>query len=585
MNSLFYNWTSTFRRNSLVLVLTILLAILGINTIIATERIYSNFAATETAISITSLEKFAEDGIINRELAFYQQYLPVKKFQELQEILHTPVKTSPVLLSQFLYTPEGEFILQRLAQAIQPQTGIETLRTALIAAAGEPEGLTLLTLLRQYPHSSIHINLRRSFSLAQELENVINETQRAIAAVEKQSYWEAATINQPVNDLQISDLGHQGKFYLQKYTFKFFDDTRQRPLRTDVYIPRVQKPAPVVVISHGLGTDSSNFEYLAQHLASHGLAVVVPNHPGSTSLHYQTNAIIEPHEFQNQPLDVKYVLNQLEKINQSDLRLRNRLNLQQVGVFGQSLGGYTALALVGAEINFAQLEKDCQAETLNKSWNMSLLFQCSALSLKHDSSQEYNLQDDRVKAAIAVNPITSAIFGEAGLNHIKTPIMIVSSSEDTVAPALYEQIQPFSWLSNAPKYLVTLLGGTHFSIIGDGNPASQQVSLPLDLVGDAAQAREYMNILSLPFFQTYVAAKPEYLGYLNAGYIKSISHKSLGLNLVQNFSQTELAQVISSQKVHETTSNPITDFGFWMLDVSIAMLRETIVIFSTFLVG
>jgi predicted dienelactone hydrolase len=584
MNSLFYNWTSTFRRNSLVLVLTILLATLGINAIIATKRIYTNFAPRETAISITALEKFAEDGIINGELSFEQQYLPAKKFQQFQEILHTPVKTSPVLLSEFLYTPAGEFILQRLAQALQPQSGIETLRTALIAAAGEPEGLTLLTLLRQYPHSSIHINLRRSFSLAQELENVISETQRAIAAVEKQSYWEAARINQPVDNLQISDLRQPGKFSLQKYTVNFFDDTRHRRLLTDVYIPHVHSPAPVIVISHGLGTDSSNFKYLAQHLASHGLAVVVPNHPGSISLHHQTNAIIEPGEFQNQPLDVKYVLNQLEKINQSDLRFRNRLNLDQVGVFGQSLGGYTSLALAGAEINFPQLEKDCQPETLNKSWNISLLFQCSALSLKHDSSQEYNLQDDRVKAAIAVNPITSAIFGEAGLRKIQTPIMIVSSSEDTVAPALYEQIKPFSWLKNAPKYLVTLLGGTHFSIIGDGNPASQQISLPTDLVGDATQAREYMNILTLPFFATYVAAKPEYLAYLNAGYIKSISHQSLGLNLVQNFSQTQISQVISPEKTHQTTSNPITDFGFWMLDVGIAMLRETIVIFSTFLV-
>ena len=577
MNSLFDNWTSTFRRNSLVLVLTILLATLGINTIIAAEGIYRNFAATATEISITDLEKFAEDGIINHELGFYQKYLPLKKFHELQELLHTPVKTTPLLLSQFLYTPAGEFILQRLATAIQPPSGITALRQALIAAAGEPEGLTLLTLLREYSHSNIHINLRRSFSLAQELETIINETQRAIAEVEKQSYLEAAKINQPVNDLRISDLRHPGNFDLQKYTFNFFDDTRHRSLLTDVYIPHVYKPAPVIVISHGLGTDSSNFQYLAQHLASHGLAVVVPNHPGSISWHHQTNTIIEPDEFHNQPLDVKYVLNQLEKINQSDLRLKNRLNLEQVGVFGQSLGGYTALALAGAEINFAELEKDCQPETLNKSWNVSLLFQCSALSLKHDFHQEYNLQDDRIKAAIAVNPITSAIFGEAGLKHIKTPIIIVSSSEDTVAPALYEQIQPFSWLDNVPKYLVTLLGGTHFSIIGDGNPASQQISLPTDLVGNADQAREYMNILSLPFFQTYVAAKPEYLPYLNAGYIKSISHKSLGLNLVQNFSQTELAQV--------TTSNPITDFGFWMLDVSIAMLRETIVIFSTFLLG
>ncbi|WP_410174637.1 hypothetical protein [Nostoc commune] len=37
-----------------------------------------------------------------------------------------------------------------------------------------------------------------------------------------------------------------------------------------------------------------------------------------------------------------------------------------------------------------------------------------------------------MKAAIAVNPITSSIFGKAGLSQIKTPVMIVSSSDDTL---------------------------------------------------------------------------------------------------------------------------------------------------------
>ncbi|MDB9321768.1 alpha/beta hydrolase [Nodularia spumigena CS-586/05] len=583
MNSLFDNWTSTLRRNSLLLVLAILLVILGINSsIIAAERIYATFSAIERSISVTDLEKYAEDGIINKELAFYQQYLPTKQFQELQGVLLTPVKVSPDVASQFLYTPEGEFLLHRLAQVIQPESrqaqgGFHALRSALISATAEPGGLTLLNLLRKYPYSSIHIDLRRSFAIVRELEKVINQTQRAIAAVTKQSNIEAATIAKPLNLLQLADLRNPGQFHSQKHTLRFFDSKRDRLLLTDVYIPHVQTPAPVIVISHGLGTDSSNFEYLATHLASHGLAVVVPNHPGSsakqlqTSLHKQTSQVIEPDEFIDQPLDIKYVLNQLEKINQSDSRFQNRLNLQQVGIFGQSLGGYTALALAGAKINFQQLAQNCTPEVLQKSWNMSLLFQCSALELSHNPNQDYNLQDHRIKAAIAVNPITSSIFGKAGLNQIKIPIMIVSSSADTVAPALYEQIQPFSWLTNSQKYLVMLLGGTHFSTIGDGNPGSQQVSLPTDLVGDASQAREYMNVLSLPFFQTYVSGNSQYLPYLNAAYTNTISHKSLGLSLVQSLNQTELAQALTPDSFKQKFPNPIVNFGFWMLNIGIAI--------------
>ncbi|MDH6058435.1 alpha/beta hydrolase [Umezakia ovalisporum] len=549
MNSLFDNWTSNLKRNSLLLVIAILLPTLVINasTIVA-ERIYSTFSALETSISVTALEKYAENGVVANELALYQQYLPGKQLQQLLAILQTPVKVSPTVVSQFLYTPQGEFLLQRLAQVIQPESsqgqgGIYPLRSAFISAAAEPGGLTLLNLLRKYPHSSIHIDLKRSFTIARELQKLISHTQQAMATVIQQSNIEAASTPKPLDFLKLADLGNQGQFHPQKHTLRFFDSKRHRLLLTDVYIPNVHNPAPVIVISHGLGTDSSNFEYLATHLASHGLAVVVPNHPGSSpqqlqaSLHKHPSELIEPDEFKDQPLDVTYILNQLENINPSDLPFQNPLNLEQVGIFGQSLGGYTALALAGAKINFQQLAQDCTPETLEKSWNMSLLFQCSALALNKNFNQDYNLQDHRIKAAIAVNPITSSIFGKAGLSQIKTPVMIIGGSDDTVAPALYEQIEPFSWLTNSQKYLVMLVGGTHFSIIGNGKPGSEQVSLPEDLVGDACQARHYMNVLSLPFFQTYVANKSQYLPYLNAAYVKNISRESIALSFLQSLAQ------------------------------------------------
>ncbi len=48
------------------------------------------------------------------------------------------------------------------------------------------------------------------------------------------------------------------------------------------------------------------------------------------------------------------------------------LNLEQVGVVGQSFGGYTALALAGTKINFEQLKADCPA--LENTLNVSLYF-------------------------------------------------------------------------------------------------------------------------------------------------------------------------------------------------------------------
>ncbi|MDZ8223063.1 alpha/beta hydrolase [Nostoc sp. ChiVER01] len=591
MNSLFGNWASTLRKNSLLLVLSMVLPTFGIsNSILAAERIYASYSALELSISVTTLENYAKTGVINEDLAAYQQYLPFQQLQELRQILLNRVKVSPVVVSQLLYTPQGELLLHRLAQIIKtshPEPGFGALRSALILASGESEGLTLLNVLRKYPTSSIRLDVAQTLEIATELEKLVNQTHRAIAAVSIESKIEAASIKHP-NFSQLPDLQVPGKFKSQKYTQKFFDSTRNRLLLTDVYIPNVQNAAPVIVISHGLGLDSSNFQYLATHLASYGFAVVVPNHPGSDAkqlhslLNGHVNEIAEPSEFQDRPMDVTYILNQLEKANQSDSRFKGRLNLQQVGVFGQSLGGYTALALAGAKINFEQLKLDCQPATLQNTWNMSLMLQCRALELSiSKSGKDYNLRDERVKAAIAVNPITSSIFGKAGLSQIKTPVMIVGSSEDTVAPALSEQILPFSWLANSQKYLVMLVGGTHFSTIGNANPANQQVALPADMIGDASQARRYMNVLSLPFFQTYVVGRPQYTPYLNAAYTQSISSKSLGLSLVKSLNTTELAQLLDIKKAKpakEKVPNTIVSFGFWMLDIGVALLHVMIFI-------
>lgn len=557
MNSLLKKWTNKVSKHSLLLVLSTLLPTLGVHhQVTAAERVYTSYSGLELSIAVASLEVYAKTGVFNEELAIYQQYLSRKQLQELRQILSTPIKVSSVVLSQFLYTPQGEFLLRRLAEiiqskSIQTQPELNALRSALVLAASEPEGLTLLNLLRKYPSDGIYINLAQSLTIAGELQKIVHQTHQAIAVVTNKSNLEASSTQTTKGLSQLPDLSNQGNIPAQKHTLRLFDSTRHRLLVTDIYLPRIQQTAPVIVISHGLGSDSSNFEYLASHLASYGFAVVVPNHPGSDArqarrVHQQGNDAISAQEFQHRPLDVKYILDQLEISNQSHGEFKDRLNLQQVGVFGQSLGGYTALALAGGKINFEQLQQDCKPDKLNKTWNMSLLFQCRALALK-DNYPLNNLQDQRVKAAIAVNPITSSIFGKAGMNQIKIPVMLIGSSEDTVAPALYEQILPFSWLGNSPKYLAMLMGGTHFTTIGNSHPSSQQVALSQDLVGDAVQAHRYMNALSLPFFQTYVAKNRQYAPYLSAAYAKNISTNSLALKIVQSLTTTELAQGLSAE--------------------------------------
>ncbi len=554
MNSLFGKWVSTLRKNWLLLLLSTVLPTFGLSySASSAERIYGSYSAIERSVSVTALENFATTGVADEELATYTQFLKPEQLQELRRTLVSPIKVHPVVVSQFLYTPQGEFLLKRLGEVIRtesrrPEPGFHALRAALILAANEPGGLTLLNLVRKYPNPSIHVDLAGTLGIAAQLEKMVNDTKRAVEAVSQKSATEAASIPPSFNLSELPDVRRPGKFGVITDLLKNVDGARgrERLLLSDIYLPKTRTKVPVIVISHGLGTDSSNFQYLAKYLASHGFAVIVPNHPGSDTqqlrslLNGSAKEIARADEFYNRPLDIKYILDRLE----NDSNFKNRLNLQQVGVIGQSFGGYTALALAGAKINFEQLNKDCNPKRLQQTWNMSLLFQCRALEL-HGKKYgiNYNFRDERVKAAIAINPITSSIFGEAGLSQIKIPVMIVAGSDDTVAPALYEQIQPFSWITNSQKYLVVLAGGTHFSTIGESGKPSKQMPLPSNLVGDAPrQARLYISILSAPFLQTYVSGMSKYSPYLNAAYAKSISNQKMSLSLIESLTPNELAR-------------------------------------------
>jgi predicted dienelactone hydrolase len=500
------------------------------------ERIIVSYGPFERSISIDALETYAKTGEVTDELSPYSRYADSEQLKELQQLLQTPISLGPVEVSQFLYSPIGERLLTRLGDIIQQESGIRgffAIRAALIlAAAEEPKGLTLLNVLRKFPSDSIRINLGRSLEIANALENLVNETQEAVALINRQSNQQSI-ITPVLTDIAKKNLAQPGPSNWQQFTITLNDSSRNRTFPVDIYLPSTQRLHPIIVISHGLGSDRESFAYLAEHLASYGFVVAVPEHPGSNAQQLQAllsgtaDEVTTPREFIDRPLDIKYLLEQLNRLSRTEPALIGRLNLQQVGVVGQSFGGYTSLALAGAPINFEQLQQDCPAED---SINVSLLLQCLAVNLPKSN---YNLSDPQVKAVMAINPVVSSIFGQAGLSQIKIPVMLVASSADTVAPALPEQIRPFTWLTNSNKYLVVINNGTHFSTIAESPNAA--VPVPGGVIGPSpALARNYIEALSVAFFQTYIANMPSYSRYLSADYVNAIGQEPLPLSLVQS---------------------------------------------------
>jgi predicted dienelactone hydrolase len=444
-------------------------------------------------------------------------------------------------------------------------------------AAAEPEGLTLLSFLRNFPTRGIRIDVERSLQVVSDVNRVISQSQKTTAAITQQALAESALdlpIAQPALDLR-----QPGAYRFRKQTITLNDfDRATRVLNrgeaiapidrsgadllkgriypVDLYLPlnlplagtrAVPNSVPVVVISHGLGSDRSSFAYIAQHLASHGFAVLVPEHPGSNRSQIQAllagvaSEVAEPTEFIDRPLDVTYLLNYLKQQSRTNPTYQ-ALNLKQVGIIGQSFGGYTALTLAGAPINFPQLNLDCR--DLENTLNPSLLLQCRAQQLEASTPAKNDFRDSRIAAAIALNPITSAILGQDSIRKITIPTLIVAGSADTVAPALVEQVQPFNWLTTPDKYLVQLIPGTHFSVIGTEETGSidDAVDLPPEVIGPNPEtAQRYAKALALAFFQTYIANNATYRPYLSASYARSLTENPIQIDLVRSLPSGSVA--------------------------------------------
>ncbi|MEA5419011.1 alpha/beta fold hydrolase [Spirulina sp. CCNP1310] len=499
----------------------------------AAQTILFNFGPLEFTIAVASLEAYAATGRIAPDFRDVASRLNAEQLADLRFLLTQRADLDPVTVSQFLYSPQGEVMLRQLGELIQTRqrvSGFYALRSALIlAAADQQTGLTALNVLDKFPVDGLRINSALAFEMVNLVSRQIEATERAIAIVEAA----ANGINEEEIDLPY-DLRIPGPLTHQKRTIRWRDEARQRNLVVDLYLPEenLRGDAPVLVISHGLGSNRQTFAYLAEHLVSYGFAVVVPEHPGSNAAQLMALAtglareITPPQELVDRPLDIQFILDQLEG------EYGDRLNLQRVGIVGQSFGAYTALALAGAEINGSGLDQVCPNALF--ALNLSLVLQCGALRI----SAVPPLRDERIQAVIAINPLMSQIFAPAQLGELEIPVMIVTASADTVTPALEEQIIPFTTLKMSDRYLVLLQRGTHFSTLG---ATDDDADLPPAVLGPDPQiAQAYTRSLSLAFFGAYIANQPDYQNYLGPRYLNQISQTAMPITVVRQLDASQL---------------------------------------------
>jgi predicted dienelactone hydrolase len=548
----------------MAMAIAVALVVYPAKPLLAAERIFLTYSIFGRSVSLNALERFVKDGTLTGEMVSYARFLKPNQLKQLREGLQQRIKFSHVSVSKFLYAPTGELLLRRVSQVIRakiPPSSFFALRAALIRAAQDPDGITPLSVMRYYPDREIIVDLNSALGVARQVEELFSKTTQISQTILTDAQKKAALLP-PALQPQLQQWENPGTIPWQKITLPLRDGTSQRLQLTrrarefpvDYYLPEVSAPAPVVVISHGLNSDRQSYAYLAEHLASYGFAVAVPEHPGSNR--QQIQALLEgrardvavPTEFVDRPLDVRYLLDELQNRTQIDPKFQGKANPAQAAIIGQSFGGYTSLVSAGAQISPGLLRQKC-GRSLPTTLNASLLLQCQALQLP---ILPRDLSDKRIQGAIAINPITSAIFAEKGLAQLQVPTMIVAGNLDIVAPAMAEQFQPFTWLKTEQRYMTLIANSDHFSTImpakDDPLPLPRGLE-PEGMSPDLTQARSYLKVISMAFMQRYLSKISTDDQAIEG--LTLLSRGRMPLGVVRNLSVTDVSPEPTSNKDKE----------------------------------
>ena len=170
--------------------------------------------------------------------------------------------------------------------------------------------------------------------------------------------------------------------------------------------PLPDKNLPLIVVSHGRRGNFIGHYDTYEVLADAGFIVAAINHPGDTVLDLSRTDDLSI--YVERPNDIKRLIDFMVGASP----LASNIDRERIGIFGFSRGGYTGLAVIGANPDWASATDLCQQSTTRV---------CEQIRAKEFPGQPVT-HDPRIKAAVIADPLTVFFtpnsFGEIGRAHV-----------------------------------------------------------------------------------------------------------------------------------------------------------------------
>jgi len=254
---------------------------------------------------------------------------------------------------------------------------------------------------------------------------------------------------------------------------------------------------PLIIISHGTGGSNASHYDLAIALARAGYVVAALTHPGDN--YQDQTAAGNRRDLVDRPKQLHAMLDYMLTAWPD----RDRLDSTRVGVFGFSLGGYTALVAIGGNPDLRQIPALCRERPDAP--------ECAFIAQRHGDQLDSTAapaggwqHDSRIRVAVVAAPAASVTFRGGGLRGVRVPVQLWRATDDNQAPDAWNSGVVRAGLPVAPDEHVVPRGG-HFVFTPTCSDTLARVAS--FMCADRASFQKRFKATVVAFFNAHLAAR------------------------------------------------------------------------------